>query len=49
MNPHTPYILVAYGASTLIMLLIAVLPIIRGRKLRQELRKRATVENQRHT
>ncbi|MBE9549274.1 MAG: heme exporter protein CcmD [Proteobacteria bacterium] len=48
MNPHTPYILVAYGTSIFIMLLIAVLPILRGRKLRQELRNRASVENQRH-
>ncbi len=47
MNPHTPYILVAYGSSIFIMLLIAVLPILKGRKLRRELRSRAAVDNQR--
>ena len=47
MNPHTPYILVAYGSSIFIMLLIAVLPILKGRKLRRELCNRAAVDKQR--
>ncbi|MCF6224922.1 MAG: heme exporter protein CcmD [Xanthomonadales bacterium] len=47
MNPHTPYILVAYGTASLIMLVIVLLPILQGRRLRRQLRNRLAIETTR--
>jgi len=49
MNPHTPYIVVAYSSAALIMLIVAILPILRGRKFRQNLQARKLAEQNRQS
>ncbi len=47
MNPHTPYILIAYAASSIILFFTAILPILRGRKLRHQISRLIEAENHR--
>ncbi len=49
MNPHTPYILVAYAAASVILLFTAIAPILAGSKLRKQITKLAKVASHHDT
>ncbi len=49
MNPHTPYILIAYAAASVILLFTAIAPILRGAKLRQQISKLVQLDIQRNS
>jgi heme exporter protein CcmD len=39
MNPHLPFIIGAYGIFTVVLTYCALVPIIRGRKIREQVKR----------